>query len=101
MKRRFMGLFLVVVLLMGVAGTSLAAVVPPPLPFGEELMPLTHEEMEDVEGAWGTYAAAAVMGAALGGLSYYTTTSPAERNWSDGLKACALGAVGTLIGKFL
>lgn len=103
MKRRFLCSLLVFTLLMGMVGTSFAASLAPPptLPFGEEVIPLSQEEMEDVEGAWGAHAAAAVMGAAIGGLSYWTTTAPADRNWTDGLVACALGAVSTLMGKYL
>ncbi len=100
MKTKLVSLFLVFILLMGVAGTSLAAAAPPPLPFGEVVVPLTEEEMEEVDGAWGAHFAAAVVGAALGGASYYAFTPPAERNWSDGLKACALSAISFFMGSF-
>lgn len=88
---------------MGMLGTSFAASTPPPsvLPFGEEVVPLTKEEMEEIEGAWGAHVAAAVVGAAMGGLGYLATTAPADRNWTDGAVACALGAMNTLMGKFL
>lgn len=100
MKMRFISLFLVVTLLMGFAGTSLAAAVSPPLPFGEVVVPLTEEEMEEIDGAWGTHAAAAVIGAAYGGAVYWADTPPAERNWSDGIKTCAVHAVSFFLGSF-
>ena len=103
MKKNVLCSLLVLTLLVGMVGTSFAAstVSPPVLPFGEELVPLSQEELDDVEGAWGAHAAAAVVGAAIGGLSYWTSTAPAERNWTDGLVACAVGAMSTLMGKFL
>ncbi len=101
MKRKFVSSLLILVLLMGIAGTSLAASTAPPLPFGEHVVPLSQEEMEDVEGAWGAHATAAVIGGAIGGAFYWANTAPAERNWSDGLKACAQGALGALVGRYL
>lgn len=103
MKKKVLCSLLVLTLLVGMVGTSFAAstVSTPVLPFGEELVPLSQEELDDVEGAWGAHAAAAVVGAAIGGLSYWTSTAPAERNWTDGLVACAVGAMSTLMGKFL
>ena len=78
MKQKLLCSLLVLTLLMGMVGTSFAASASPApvLPFGEEVIPLTQEEMEEIEGAWGAHAAAAVVGAALGGLSYWTTTAP-------------------------
>jgi hypothetical protein len=86
---------------MGMVGTSFAASLSPPpvLPFGEEVLPLTQEEMEDVEGAWGSYVAVAVVSAAFAGACYWTQTEPVDRNWKDGLMACAIGAAGALMGK--
>lgn len=100
MKVRFISLLLVVTLLMGIAGTSLAAAAAPPLPFGEVIVPLSEEEMEEIDGAWGQYAAVAVVSAAFAGATYWATTPPAERNWSDGLLVCAIGAMGALMGKY-
>ena len=100
MKKRFVGLFLVVVLLMGIVGTSLAAAAPPPLPFGEEVTPLTHEEMEEVDGAWGATLIKTAVGAAVGGVSYLITTPQSDWNWSDGVRHTVAGAVSGLVGSF-
>lgn len=88
MKQKLVCSLLVLTLLMGMVGTSFAASAPPSsiLPFGEEVAPLTKEEMEEVDGAWGAHIAVAVMGAAMGGLGYLATTAPADRNWTDGLE---------------
>jgi hypothetical protein len=103
MKQKLLCSLLVLTLLMGMVGTSFAASASPApvLPFGEEVIPLTQEEMEDIEGAWGGHAVAAAVGAVVGGLIYWGDTSPAERSWSGGLKACAMSAMSFFMGSFL
>lgn len=100
MKKRLFGSLLVLVLLMGLAGTSLAAAVSQPLPFGEELVPLTQEEMAEVEGAWGATVVKTAVGAAVGGVQYLITTPKADWSWSAGLKHTLSGAVAGLVGSF-
>jgi hypothetical protein len=100
MKKRWIGLFLMAVLLMGFTGTSLAAASAPPLPFGEEIHALTEEEMAEVEGAFGVTLAKTAVGAAVGGVSYLITTPQSSWNWSDGLRHCVAGAVSGLLGSF-
>ena len=58
---------------MGMASTSLAA-ASPPLPFGQEVIPLTEDEMEEVDGAWGATLVKTAVGAAVAGASYLLTT---------------------------
>lgn len=100
MKGRLLCSLLVLTLLMGMVGTSLAAATSPPLPFGEQVVALTEEEMETVDGAWGATLAKTAVGAAVAGVSYLITTPKDDWNWSDGLKHTVAGALSGLAGSF-
>ncbi|HHT90829.1 MAG: hypothetical protein QM451_06420 [Bacillota bacterium] len=100
MQKKLVCSLLVLTLLMGMAGTSLAAAASPPLPFGQEVIPLTEDEMEEVDGAWGATLVKTAVGAAVAGASYLLTTPRDDWNWSDGLKHTAAGALSGLAGSF-
>lgn len=96
MKQKLLSTFLVVLLLAGFVGTSLAAT--PPLPFGTEVTPISVEELEEVEGAWGGAALAASVGAAVGGIQYLITTPYDDWSWGEGIRHTLSGAVAGLMG---
>ena len=64
MRKRSAALLLLVVLLLGLGSSAALANAPASPPFGSEVVPLTLEELEEVEGAW---AAQTIVGAAVGG----------------------------------
>jgi D-tyrosyl-tRNA(Tyr) deacylase len=96
--KRASALLLILVLLLGLGGTSAAlASEPAHHPFGEDAVPLTLEELEEVEGAW---AAQTIVGAAVGGITYLITTPSSSWNVGDCLRHMAAGAVSGLLGSF-
>lgn len=98
MTKRASALLLTLVLLLGLGGTSAAlASEPAHHPFGEDAVPLTLEELEEVEGAW---AAQTVVGAAVGGVCYLITTPVSQWNLGDCLRHVVAGAVSGLLGSF-
>lgn len=78
--------------------------VAPMQPFGEDVVPLSHEELEEVKGEYKAIVAAGLFGAAFGAYDYLTTTPKDDWSWGGfGLKTLnsALSAAGgTWIGGF-
>ena len=97
MRKRSAALLLLVVLLLGLGSSAALANAPASPPFGSEVVPLTLEELEEVEGAW---AAQTIVGAAVGGITYLITTPSSSWNVGDCLRHMAAGAVSGLLGSF-
>ena len=52
MRKRTATLLLLVVLLLGLGSSAALANAPASPPFGSEVVPLTLEELKELEGAW-------------------------------------------------
>lgn len=97
MRKRSAALLLLVVLLLGLGSSAALANAPASPPFGSEVVPLTLEELEEVEGAW---AAQTAVGAAVGGVCYLITTPVSQWNLGDCLRHVVAGAVSGFFGSF-
>lgn len=92
--KRLVAFLLSVTLIFGIFAPSVAAAK---LPFGEELTPLSLEEMEEVDGEYKVAAAVAVLGATSGALQYLAETPQEE--WT--LKGVALSAASKAVNTFM
>lgn len=90
MQRKLSAALLLAVLFLGISSTAAMASSPEPLPFGSEAVPLTMEELEEIEGAWLTEA---IVGGICGGITYLITTPVSDWSLTDGIRHVAAGAV--------
>lgn len=87
--------------ILAVPVSALAAPIEPKHPFGEEMIPLSADEMEQVDGEWQGIAIAGVVGAAYGAYNYLTTTPRNEWTWGGTAINAFNGAVGMVVGGYL
>ena len=95
MKRKLLSTFLALSLILGLVASAAASA---PAPFGAELIPLTLEELAEVEGEFASHLLVAAGGALAGSLGYLITTPLEQWSWTDALRHALSGALGGLIG---
>lgn len=87
--------------ILAVPVSALAAPIEPKHPFGEEMIPLSADEMEQVDGEWQGIAIAGVVGASIGCVKYLSSTPREEWTFRGAAREATFGAIEFVAGGLL